>query len=63
MPNWNQILDEIRTTGSTHDVIRRRFLQDLHKKTGRNIILYYSGWLQNKTFQASMLMIQTKMDL
>lgn len=46
MPSWNEILDRIRTTGSTHDVIRRSFLQTLHAKTGRNVILYYSGWLQ-----------------
>lgn len=46
MPSWNEILDEIRTTGSTHDVIRRRFLKTLNVKTGRNVILYYSGWLQ-----------------
>jgi hypothetical protein len=46
MPSWNEILDRIRTTGSTYDVIRRDFLRTLHDKTGRNIILYYSGWLQ-----------------
>lgn len=46
MPSWHQILDEIRTTGSTHDVIRRRFLARLHEKTGRNVVVYYSGWLQ-----------------
>ncbi|MBN2717908.1 MAG: ATP-dependent Clp protease proteolytic subunit [Deltaproteobacteria bacterium] len=48
MPSWNQILDEIRTTGSTHDVIRRRFLKQVYDKSGRNVILYYSGWLQKK---------------
>lgn len=46
MPNWNQILTEISTTGSTHDIIRRKFLSKLNRKTGRNIIIYYSGWLQ-----------------
>jgi ATP-dependent protease ClpP protease subunit len=46
MPSWHQILNEIRTTGSTHDVLRRRFLAELHKHTGRNTIIYYSGWLQ-----------------
>ncbi|HRS15879.1 MAG TPA: hypothetical protein P5234_06450 [Thermoanaerobaculaceae bacterium] len=46
MPSWHQILDEIRTTGSTYDVIRRRSLSRLHEKTGRNVIVYYSGWLQ-----------------
>lgn len=46
MPNWNQILNEIRDSGSTHDLIRRKYLKTLHEITGRNIIIYYSGWLQ-----------------
>ena len=46
MPNWNQLLDEIRASGSMYDVIRRRYLREIHKITGRNVIIYYSGWLQ-----------------
>ena len=46
MPNWGEILNEINTTGSTHDVVRRKYLDELHKVTGRNVIVYYSGWLQ-----------------
>ena len=46
MPNWNKILNEINTAGSTYDVIRKKYLQKLYKITGRNIIIYYSGWLQ-----------------
>ena len=46
MPNWNQLLDEIRAAGSMHDVMRRRYLAEVHKATGRNVIVYYSGWLQ-----------------
>lgn len=46
MPNWNQILNEIKESGSTHDLIRRKYLKRLHEITGRNIIIYYSGWLQ-----------------
>jgi ClpP class serine protease len=46
MPNWNQILDEIRSAGSTYDVIRRKYLAQLHDHTKRNTIIYYSGWLQ-----------------
>jgi len=46
VPNWGQILDEIQTSGSTHDIIRRKYLSKLGKYTGRNVILYYSGWLQ-----------------
>jgi len=46
MPNWKEILDEINATGSTHDVIRRKYLEKLYQVTGRNVIIYYSGWLQ-----------------
>lgn len=46
MPNWKQILDEIQAAGSTHDVTRRKYLEKLNSVTGRNIIIYYSGWLQ-----------------
>lgn len=46
MPDWNDILNEIKETPSPHDIIRRQYLEELHKITGRNIIIYYSGWLQ-----------------
>jgi len=46
LPNWNELLNEIKEAGSTHDVIRRKYLSALHDLTNRNIIIYYSGWLQ-----------------
>lgn len=46
MPTWNDIIVETQAAGSTHDVIRRKYLQSLHDKSDRNIIIYYSGWLQ-----------------
>jgi len=46
MPSWHSILEEIRKRGSIHDVIRREFLAKLYDVTGRNVIVYYSGWLQ-----------------
>lgn len=48
MPNWNELLNEIKATGSMYDVIRRRYLAKLHEITGRNVIIYYSGWLQKR---------------
>lgn len=50
MPNWRSILSEIQVAGSTYDVIRRKYLQKLHEVTGRNVIVYYSGWLQKPEF-------------
>jgi len=46
MPDWNQLLDEIKATGGACDVVRRKYLQKLHEITERNVIIYYSGWLQ-----------------
>lgn len=51
MPNWNQVLNQVNAAGSTFDVIRRQYLAALHKKTGRNVIAYYSGWLQKPGVQ------------
>lgn len=46
MPSWHQLLEEIKVKGSTYDVVRRQYLTRLQRVTGRNVILYYSGWLQ-----------------
>lgn len=46
MGSWHQILNEIKESGSTHDLVRRKYLRQLHELTKRNVILYYSGWLQ-----------------
>ena len=54
MPDWNQILEEIGShenhhkllTVSGYDIVRRRYLQQFRELTNRNVILYYSGWLQ-----------------
>ena len=46
MPTWNDILAEINRAGSTHDLVRRNYLKKLSAKTKRNVIIYYSGWLQ-----------------
>jgi len=31
-----------------HDVVRRRYLAKLFDLTGRNVIIYDSGWLQKR---------------
>jgi ClpP class serine protease len=46
MPSWHDLLKEITESGSTHDVVRRKYLRKLHELTGRNLIIYYSAWLQ-----------------
>ena len=51
MPSWRDILDEVRTTGGGHDVVRRKYLRELYDFTNRNVIVYYSGWLQKGDLQ------------
>lgn len=53
MPNWREILDEITTLRNQNrpdalDAVRRKYLDKLFKHTGRNVIAYYSGWLQKQ---------------
>jgi len=49
MPNWNEVLNEIKSIQRPDalDVIRRKYLQKLYALSGRNLICYYSGWLQH----------------
>lgn len=46
MPNWKEQLDEVKAMGSSYDVLRRKYLKELFDLTDRNVIIYYSGWLQ-----------------
>lgn len=48
MSNWAQILEEVKRTGHTTDLVRRKYLKTLSRLTGRNSIIYYSGWLQKR---------------
>lgn len=51
MGDWSEIFKEINESQSQYDYIRRKYISDLSRVTGRNIITYYSGWLskQNAT--------------
>lgn len=51
MPSFSDIQKEVQEVriDSPYDIIRRKYLKCLFKKTGRNTILYYSGWLQKPT--------------
>lgn len=55
MPSWNQVLKEISQSKRVDaiDTVRRKYLKKLHTKTERNIIAYYSGWLQRPSFSRS----------
>lgn len=46
MPNWSELLKEIDQLGSPFDILRRKYIKELSEYTNRNVICYYSGWLQ-----------------
>lgn len=46
MPGWNEIVEEIALTPGGYDAVRRKYLHELKELTGRNVIIYYSGWLE-----------------
>lgn len=53
MPNWSDILHEIQVTSSQPgplDVVRRKYLKKFSQLRKRNVITYYSGWLQKPNF-------------
>jgi hypothetical protein len=61
MPNWRDVLDDIhgrQGAGAAYsqgavDTVRREYLDQLNKKTGRSVIAYYSGWLSKPGIPAS----------
>jgi hypothetical protein len=51
MPNWKEVLDEIHQEIHNQeqaplDKVRRKYLAKIAEHTHRNVIAYYSGWLQ-----------------
>jgi len=53
MSNWSDLLKELRQLGSPFDVLRRKYLSELHEYTNRNIISYYSGFLQKPELRSN----------
>ena len=55
MPNWGEVLSEIKgvQVDNPLDIVRRKYLRIMHEYTGRNIIAYYSGFLQKSNSNTS----------
>lgn len=51
MPNWKTLLSEVEAAGTIYDVVRRKYLTRLQEVTGRNVIVYYSGWLHKAALE------------
>lgn len=45
MPGWNDLLNEIQNTAQPNDFIRRKYLKQYAAYVKRNVICYYSSWL------------------
>lgn len=46
MPSWNEILRDLQSGNVDFDELRKRYLESIHQTTGRNVIAYYSGFIQ-----------------
>ncbi len=55
MPNWGEVLREISDCPRKDalDFVRRQYLKQYSEKVGRNVIAYYSGFLQKPGSQQS----------
>lgn len=45
MPTWDQLL-QVVAQQNAYDQLRKQYIRKLSKLTNRNVICYYSGWLQ-----------------
>ena len=54
MPTWNDILNEIQSTAAhtpngivfNYDAVRKKYIKNFSDYRHRNVIVYYSDWLQ-----------------
>lgn len=46
MPSWGDVLESLNSVPNPLDVMRKKYLAIMHEYTGRNIITYYSGFIQ-----------------
>lgn len=57
MPNWIEVLEEIKNNQDVEDSpidhVRAKYIAQLSAHTGRNLICYYSGWLQKPANSAN----------
>lgn len=46
MPSWGDVLNELQSVANPLDVMRHKYLAIMHQYTERNIIAYYSAFIQ-----------------
>ena len=55
MPSWGAVLDELSATSNPLDQMRRKYLRIMHEYTGRNIIAYYSSFIQKPALEGNQI--------
>lgn len=55
MPSWGAVLDELNATSNPLDQMRRKYLKIMHEYTGRNVIAYYSSFIQNPSLEGNQI--------
>lgn len=53
MPSWGDVLNKLNGTLHPMDEMRRRYLSIMHQYTGRNVIAYYSAFIQKLGFEGT----------
>lgn len=59
MPDLKGIIDEVKEIelrGTSIDQVRRKYIKKLAEKRNRNVIIYYSGWLQKPAISESSIL-------
>lgn len=47
MPGWSEVLAEaMKAAPNKLDILRKRYVNNFARLTKRNVLAYYSGWLQ-----------------
>lgn len=55
MASWNNVLREVSDSPSVLDAVRERDISDLAEYRKRNVLCYYSGWLQGADGYATLI--------
>ena len=53
MPSWGDVLDSIKSEPNPMDKMRRQYLGIMHQYTNRNVIAYYSGFIQKPRMEGT----------
>lgn len=61
MPGWNEVLNEIAANGNNADIVRQNHVAAYGNYVGRNVVCFYSGWLQKQN-PANQFLVQISDD-